>query len=110
MTRYIGKIAVFGIVSGILQAQPISFGVKAGVPFTDAVEGNISIHSEAPRYTIGPTVELSLPFGFAAEVSALYKRTGYSSTDTAFGITSASRVRANSWEFPPRTRKYPSTA
>ena len=100
MTFRVGRIAVLAIVSGALHAQPISFGVKAGVPFTDAVEGSFGLHSEEPRYTIGPTVELRLPLSFALEVSALYRRTGYSTTDTVFGVTNLARVRANSWEFP----------
>jgi hypothetical protein len=90
----------------MLQAQPLSFGVKAGVPFNDAVEGSFGLHSEERRYTIGPTVELRLPFSFAAEVSALYKRTGYSTTDSAFGVTTNTRVRANSWEFPILLKYY----
>jgi hypothetical protein len=34
------------------------------------------------------------------ELSALYRRTGYSTSDTNLGITFLTQVRANSWEFP----------
>ena len=106
MSIRIGKIAIIGIVSGILQAQPISFGVKGGIPFTSAVEGSFGVHSEERRYTIGPVVEIGLPFSFAAEFDVLFKRTGYGTVDGAFGITSISRVRANSWEFPLLAKCY----
>src|SRR6266849_1307557 len=104
----IGEIVVIGIVSGVLQAQPLSFGVKAGVSFMDAVEGNFGIHSEERRYAIGPTVEIRLPLSFAAEISALYRRTGYSTVTVNgfFPFTSLSRVRANSWEVPILMKYY----
>jgi len=74
--------------------------VKGGVTATTAIEGSFGVRSEARRYAVGPTVEFRLPRSFAVEVDALYRRTGYSTTDTAFGITTAARIRANVWEFP----------
>ena len=68
-----------------LPAQSLSFGVKAGVPATDAIEGSFGSHAEAPRYIVGPTVELGLPFSFGVEVDALYRRTGHSTVTEAFG-------------------------
>jgi hypothetical protein len=59
-------------------------------------------HSEARPYTIGPSVQFNLPFSFAVEVDALYKRTGYSATTA----NSSMRVRANSWEFPMLLKYY----
>src|ERR1051325_971603 len=35
------------------QAQPVSFGVKGGVPLTDAVAGSFGGSSEARPYTVG---------------------------------------------------------
>ena len=89
-----------------LSAQSLSFGVKAGVPATDAIEGSFGSHAEAPRYTVGPMVELGLPFSFGVEVNALYRRTGYSTSDTVFGVTNLTRVRANTWEFPILLKYY----
>jgi hypothetical protein len=64
-------------------------------------------HDESPRYTLGPTFEVSFGEHLAVESSALYKRFG-SSSFTAFGPPSSSlnegyissRFRAHSWEFP----------
>jgi hypothetical protein len=58
-----------------------SFGIKGGVPLTDAftdtttrgVDMITHTFSDAKNYVIGPTVELSLPFGFAVEADALYR-------------------------------------
>src|SRR5260370_28677457 len=46
----------------------LSFGVKGGVPLTDALSGSVS-----KNYVIGPMVELKLPLGFAVEADALYR-------------------------------------
>ena len=97
---------LLSFTSGPLQAQLLSVGVKGGVPFTDAVEGSFGNRSEARRYTVGPMVEVRLPFSLGVEFNALYKRTGYSTVDSAFGITSIGQVRANSWEFPLLLKYY----
>ena len=90
-------VLVFGLA---LRAQSLSVGAKGGIPFTDAVEGSFGNRSEARRYTVGPLVEVGLPFSLAVEFNAIYKRIGYSTLDGAFGITSIGQVRASSWEFP----------
>jgi opacity protein-like surface antigen len=86
-------------------AQPFSFGVKAGVPATDAIEafkGNQSFYvSNTHRYLFGPTVQLNLPFRFSIEVDALYRRLGYEYDQFAGpGSPTTTRTVANSWEFP----------
>ncbi len=71
-------------------AQTVSLGVVAGVPVTQAFETanfdsgpsdlfrtQINYTSRAKRYTIGPAVEVSLPFRLALEFDALYKRLDY---------------------------------
>ena len=62
---------------GIASAQIVSFGVKGGVPATDAVTGISSSPShmlDTGRWTIGPTIELRLLYGFSVEADALYRR------------------------------------
>jgi len=100
MSKALICIGIVSVVAGVSQAQPLSVGIKGGIPFTDAVDGSGGVHSEEKRYTVGPMVEVSLPFSFAIEVDALYKRTGYSTIGGAFGLTTLQRIRANSWEFP----------
>jgi hypothetical protein len=83
-------------------AQPVSVGVKFGVPVTDALEtfqGNQAAYvSNTHRYVVGPTVQLNLPFRFSIEVDALYRP----GIINQFGVGSPTSTRtvANSWEFP----------
>jgi len=87
-------------------AQPVSFGLKGGVNLTDAVGGNFGGSSEARPYTVGLMVELRLPASFAFEADGLYKRTGYSASQSDSGITTTGQVRAHSWEFPLLMKYY----
>lgn len=64
-----------------LSAQSIDWGIKGGVPFNDAIKAAESYSSNFSRWTVGPVVELNLPAGLGLELDALYRRTGYSSTD-----------------------------
>lgn len=86
------------------QGQPVSIGVKGGVPLTDAFEtasGNGSaFFTHTKRYTVGPTIEFHLPARFSIEFDALYSRVGFDSTTTSGPIPSTSNTRANSWQFP----------
>jgi hypothetical protein len=71
------------------QLGPFSIGVKGGIPISDAsgirpdsgctVIGcsSFNFSSETKRYTLGPTIELRLPLGFAFEADALYSRLSY---------------------------------
>ena len=64
------------IAAGVTsQAQTVSAGVLGGVPFLDPTNTS---SDESPRYQIGPSVELTLPAGFAIEADALYRRIGAS--------------------------------
>ena len=90
-------------ISSLSFGQPVSIGVKGGVPLTDAfsaVQGNSSSYvSNTKRYTVGPTVEFHLPARFSIEIDALYTRLGYDNVTTTNG-GSYSVTRANSWQFP----------
>jgi Outer membrane protein beta-barrel domain len=81
------KLALaFALFTAALAAQPIGFGLKLGVPFNDAYNaatgGGVSVLSNEKQITIGPSVELRLPFGIAIEADLLYRR-----FDTTFGAS-----------------------
>lgn len=87
-------------------SQALSVGLKAGVPLTEAFDtvsdvANRRYFEDRKRYTIGPMVELRLPFGLGIEFNALYKRLAYGSVagPDAHGTVTAD-TKANSWEFP----------
>jgi hypothetical protein len=71
--------------------------MKGGVPLTDILEGeglsgSIPFITETQRFTVGPAIELRLPFGLGVEFVALYKR-----FDQVSGPQS---ITGSSWEFP----------
>ena len=60
----------------------------------------------AKRYTVGPMIEIGLPFLFAFEADALYRRTGYNAIAGGLGTDSTTRLRANTWDFPLLAKYY----
>ena len=86
-------------------AQLFSFGVKGGVPLTDAystITTSDSVGSAYKRlYLVGPTAEIHLPFHLSIEVDALYRRNGFSERDvTPFFASAPTAVSVNDWQFP----------
>ena len=60
----------------LASAQIVSLGVKGGVPATQALAGSYSSPTtilDTGRWTVGPTIEFRLPFGFSVEADALYR-------------------------------------
>lgn len=88
-------------------AQIVSFGVKAGVPFSEArprgpvVGGGVN----TDRWTVGPSVEFRLPGPLWLEIDALYRGysadRSYSFTDPDYGMLFASnREETRVWDVP----------
>ena len=97
-------LLVFGAVL-TAAAQPVSVGVKGGVPINDAFDtarGNQSAYAtNTHRYLVGPTVQFNLPWRFSVEVDALYRRLGFDYNQFGGpGSPTFITTRANSWEFP----------
>jgi len=90
---------LFVLLAPAALAQPLSFGVKGGVPLTDAFKGPAlySLRSEGGTYAVGPVVELNLPFRLSVELDALYRPVRYQHQDRDGTL---SRVSGSSWEFP----------
>ncbi len=72
--------------------QPLSFGVKAGTPLNNAFRTRSSsgYFADKQSYTVGPTVELHLPFRLSVELDALYKPLEYGSATSARWIDAGS--------------------
>jgi len=99
-------------------AQGVSLGLIAGVPLTQAFETadfdsgpgdifrrQINYTSRAKRYTVGPAIEVSLPFRLAVEFDALYERLDYNFNSrmraASFGTFHEEQHNIVSrWEFP----------
>lgn len=96
-------LLLLGAVSAF--SQPISAGLKAGVPLTDFFNTIQNVSSSVPnRYIIGATAEVRLPLGLAVEADVLYRHLNYQDTLLQTGLpgstTTIDRTKANSWEFP----------
>lgn len=99
------RLSILSILAAISSVgQPVSIGVKAGVPITDAFEtlrGNPSAYStNTKRYLIGPTVQFNFGSHFALEGDLLYKRLGYQYDLASTGQSVYAKTVANSWEVP----------
>lgn len=81
-------------------AQFLTFGVKAGVPLTDAFSvgshANVDTSSYQRRFIIGPSIELRFFPRLAFEFDALYRRDGFQ-YNTRIG---SAKVAVNDWQFP----------
>jgi opacity protein-like surface antigen len=79
-------------------AQPVSAGLKGGVPFSDAfnISGTtITIPASTRSLIFGPTVEIHLPFNLGVEVDALHRSLSATATDSGA-----------QWEFPILLKHY----
>ncbi len=93
------------LVSTAVCAQPVRFGVKAGVPLTryfdTGTRGGAEYSAATRRYTVGASVEW-----LWLELDVLYKRMGYVGIITSeSGARSAIDTKGNSWEFPVLIRR-----
>jgi len=102
--RYITSL--FFAAALVAPAQIVSFGIKAGVPATQAApyrfgDGIIA----SGRWTVGPTVEVRLVHNFSIEADALYH--SYSTTksslftDPNFGpMSEFIQAKTKVWDLP----------
>jgi opacity protein-like surface antigen len=81
--------------------QPISVGVKVGVPLDRAGQPDDTRTTvDKQRWIAGPTVEVSLPGRFSVGADALYRRLGHQTSRSAGSATFFENSRTNHWEFP----------
>jgi hypothetical protein len=77
--------------------QPVLFGVRGGLPLTDA-HNAIGVYSGASRdWTVGPTVELRLPLNLGVEFDALYRKIAYRVNLQGGG---QAEFTSSQWQFP----------
>ena len=99
------SILLLLVCAGTLPAQSFSFGAKGGAQLTSDLDSSFA-QSESKRYAIGPMATVGLPFGLRLEFDALYRRTGYRTSNIDIvGDYFAERDRGNSWEFPIVVRR-----
>lgn len=73
MKRIITLVVLAVAMTMAVQAQGLKFGVKAGLNITKMSFSKDVIDSDNKTgFFVGPTVKLSLPAGFGADIAALY--------------------------------------
>jgi hypothetical protein len=91
-------------------AQIVSVGVKTGVPLTDLVRtsgeiGGYPYRADISRFTIGPILDLRLPYGLGFEFGAMYKRFPQQAGQAQVALPNPAVYSpyshtGQSWEFP----------
>jgi opacity protein-like surface antigen len=98
-------------------AQTISVGIRSYAQMTDTVVpdqfSNFSgLSPSSHPYSIGPTVEVGLPRGFAIQLDAIRSRLEYSqqfstvSHSNFFAQDTKDHTAGHSWQFPLIAKKY----
>jgi len=98
------QLCLLLLLAAASAAQPVGFGVKAGIPMNDflnaASNQNFHFDTTTNRYIIGPTIELRLPAGFGIEFDALYRHFGYTFFGSDATGTTNTSTTTGAWEFP----------
>lgn len=89
--------AVLFLIAACAAAQPLHFGLRGGFAFQDVIDSRGNLRAASKNWTLGPTAELSLPFGFAAGADLLYRRLEYQDSRPN---------TANSWTVPLLVKYY----
>jgi Outer membrane protein beta-barrel domain len=88
---------------------PVSIGVKAGVPVTDAfystpLSPSQSAYSNSANYILGPSIELRLPYRLSVEFDALYRPLTFATSTASIvngsPVLSRTSTDLSNWEFP----------
>src|ERR1700733_11110631 len=86
------------VTAAAMYGQAISVGAIGGVPFmnleTTTTISGIAYLPKGPNFTVGPTVQVNLPFHFRVEFDALARPTSFH-VSNLIGNTSATK-----WRFP----------
>ena len=99
-------LLAFSLSSMLAFPAVISLGVKGGIPITSNFETgtsanpNVTFTADTKRYTVGPVIELHLPWRFGIEADALYQRLDYQSQEELPGRIVNAVTTANAWRFP----------
>jgi hypothetical protein len=89
------------LIGGAALAQPLSAGLKAGLPLTDFLsEAQGTSTTKTNRYLFGPEVEVRLPFGLSVEFDALYRHFSYTNVLGSASTAVTSIGSSGNWEFP----------
>jgi hypothetical protein len=94
------------LIAGFSFGQTLSVGVLGGAPFTDVVHNGtvapITTVVNSSNFTIGPSLQVSLPLGLRVEFDALYRPYGFKLYNQliAAALNPGTSVSGQQWSFP----------
>lgn len=111
MKKVIALVVLAAAMTLTAQAQGIKFGVKGGLNITKMTFSKDIVSSDNKTgFFVGPSLKLSLPLGFGADIAALYDErsadvTGVSSS-TSYTVSTASTetIKQKSIQIPLNLR------
>jgi hypothetical protein len=80
--------------------QPISVGLKFGIPLDRAGVANEQTSVNKERWMIGPTIEARLTAHISVGAEALYRRLGYRVTRNVGSTVFSENSKTDHWEVP----------
>ena len=91
MKRIITLVVLAVAMTMTVQAQGIKFGVKAGLNITKmSISKDVFDSKNKAGFFVGPTLKLSLPMGFGADIAALYDERSanveFESSSTSYSV------------------------
>ena len=91
MKRIITLVVLAVAMTMTVQAQGIKFGVKAGLNITKmSISKDVFDSKNKVGFFVGPTLKLSLPMGFGADIAALYDERSanveFESSSTSYSV------------------------
>jgi hypothetical protein len=92
---------LLALFAGIAASQPISVGVKVGVPFGDpySLPGREFV-IDKQQWTIGPTIEFNLPLRLAIGIDAMYQPLSARGGTSIEGAPFTATGSASRWDVP----------
>ena len=111
MKRIISLVVLAVVMTMTVQAQGIKFGVKGGLNITKMTFSKDIVSSDNKMgFFVGPSLKLSLPMGFGADIAALYDErsadvTGASSTGASSSSMAATEtIKQKTLQIPVNLR------
>ena len=110
MKKVIALVVLAAAMTLTAQAQGIKFGVKGGLNITKMTFSKDIVSSDNKTgFFVGPSLKLSLPLGFGADIAALYDErsadvTGVSSTSYPVSTASTETIKQKSIQIPLNLR------
>lgn len=110
MKKFISLVVFAAAMTLTAQAQGIKFGLKGGLNITKMSFSKDVISSDNKAgFFVGPTVKISLPAGFGADIAALYDErsadiTGVGTTSYTASTATTETIKQKSLQIPVNLR------